>query len=96
MKKIERGVFKVSVKSLKKREGRCYLKLYIYDLNKDINIDIYDEICETMGGVSYLSSSFLKTLLTTFPFEMEVSNYNGYWKIENLDRILSDSLIKTL
>ena len=92
---VEHGIFKADVKSLKKRAGRCFIKLHIYDLDKDINIDIYDEICETMGGVSYLSSSFLKLLLNILPFEMEVSNFNGFWKIENLPQILSDTLIKT-
>lgn len=92
---FERGTFKVNVKALRRKNGRCFLKLYIYDLDTEISIDVYDEICETMG-VSYLTADFLKVLLRTLPFEMEVSNYNGFWKIENLDQILSDALIKSI
>lgn len=92
----ERGIYRVSVKALQRKNGRCFLKLYIYDFDKDINIDVYDEICEAMGGVSYLSSEFLKTLFSILPFEMEVSNYKGFWEIENLNQILSDALIRTI
>lgn len=92
---FERGIFRVTVKALRRKNGRCFLKLYIYDLDTEISIDVYDEICETMG-VSYLTADFLKVLLRTLPFEMEVSNYNGFWKIENLDQILSDALIKSI
>lgn len=91
----EKGIYRVNVKSLQRKNGRCFLKLYIYDLDMDISIDVFDELCETMGA-SYLSADFLKILLRALPLEMEVSNYNGFWKIENFDQILSDALIKSI
>lgn len=92
---LEKGIYPASVLSLKKKDGRCTLKLKIFEQNKCINFDIHDEICET-SGLSHLSSDFIRDLYLYFPSEIKISNSNGYWQIERLSQILSDAIIKII
>jgi len=85
-------VYTAKVENLKNVQGRCTLRLYVFDLNKKVSIDIHDLLHETLG-VSTFSNAVLNKILTALPSELNVLSENNEWKILNEDRIFSNRLV---
>lgn len=84
----ERGKYCAKNLIFKKKEGRFILKVFVPDLDKNISVDIHDDISETVD-TSNLSS---KLLNEKAPNRVYINNYEGYWKINNTLQFLSDLL----
>lgn len=88
---MKSDIYLARLENLKNVQGRCTLRLYVFDLNKNISIDIHDLLHETLG-ISSFSNAVLKKILTALPSELNVLNENNEWKILNEYRIFSNRL----
>lgn len=94
-KTIERGKYEALKESMRRKNDRYVLKLYIPEFNYNIFVDINDELYETIG--THISdSSFYQKLFLFIPNPIYVTNMKGFWEIENLQSILSDILTRII
>lgn len=92
---LNRGFFKANVKDIRKKRDRYCVFLEILELNESITIDIHDSIFETLG-TSHFDKTLIKKIIIEFPKVINISNINGYWKIENEYGLLSDIISKII
>lgn len=90
-----RGIFKAYVKDIHKKQDRYCVFLALPEFNKSVIIDIHDSISEAIG-TSHYDKSLIKNLIFEFPTFINISNLNGYWKIENESQLFSDILSKII
>ena len=92
---ISRGIFKAYVKDIRKKQERYCVFLKLPELDKSITIDIHDTIFEAIG-TSRFDKSLIKKMILEFPSYVNISNSNGYWKIENESQLFSDIISKII
>lgn len=94
-KKIEKGTFEATKESFRRKNERYNLKLYLPEFDCSIFIDIHDELCETTG-FRIINSNFCKNFFSCFPNTIYITNIKGYWEIQNLSQILSDTVTRLI
>lgn len=68
-----------------------FLKLYIYDLDKTIRIDVRQYLKEKYNG-RRLTQAFLKKLKENIPKKVKVKQVDGSWELLNFDVLVIDNI----